>query len=230
MQYGNEVAIKNNILFIIYAGNMSIFLHQDDLPDNVDLSNAKSLAIDTETTGLNIGRDRLCVVQISNGDGNAHLVQFRGPNNLYHAPNLKKILTNPDIQKLFHFARFDIASLEYFLNIKMTNIYCTKIAAKLVRTFTERHGLRDLARDLAGIDISKQQQTSDWGAYELTEAQQNYAAGDVLYLHKIQAALTARLISEERMDIAQECFNFLPTRARLDLMKWDEDKDFFAHS
>lgn len=209
---------------------MSVFLYQNDLPDNLDFSSAQSIAIDTETTGLNIGRDRLCVVQLSTGDDNAHLVQFRGPGNSYEAPNLKKLLVDSSLQKIFHFARFDIASLEHFLNIKMTNIYCTKIASKLVRTFTDRHGLRDLARDLASIEISKQQQTSDWGAYELTQAQQDYAAGDVLYLHKIQKALNERLIRENRMEIAEECFKFLPTRARLDLMKWDEEKDFFAHS
>ena len=230
LQYESEVGINNNIYFIIYVRIMSVFLYQDDLPNDLDLLSADSLAIDTETTGLNIVRDRLCVVQISSGDGNAHLVQFRGPENPYHAPNLKKILTDDSIQKMFHFARFDIASLEHFLNIKMTNIYCTKIASKLVRTFTDRHGLRDLARDLASIDISKQQQTSDWGAHELTQAQQDYAAGDVLYLHKIQKALNARLVQENRMELAEECFKFLPTRARLDLMKWDEDKDFFAHS
>ena len=140
------------------------------------------------------------------------------------SPNLKDFFENPNIQKLFHFARFDIASIEHFLNIKMTNIYCTKVASKLVRTFTDRHGLRDLARDLAGIDISKQQQTSDWGAHELTEAQQEYAAGDVLYLHKIQIALNERLERENRTELAEECFKFLPTRARLDLMKWDEEK------
>ena len=209
---------------------MSIFLYQNDLPDSVMSNRITSIAVDTETTGLNIGRDRLCVIQLSFGDDIAHLVQFRGPDNAFNAPNLKKLLSDPKIQKIFHFARFDIASIEYFLNIKMTNIYCTKVASKLVRTFTDRHGLRDLARDLAGIEISKQQQTSDWGSHDLSEAQQEYAAGDVLYLHKIQSELNKRLSREGRTTLAQECFNFLPTRARLDLMKWDEDKDFFSHS
>lgn len=209
---------------------MSNFLYQDDLPDNLDISNVTSVAVDTETTGLNIGRDRLCVVQLSFGDGDAHLVQFRGRGNKYNCPNLKKLLGDDTIEKLFHFARFDIASLEYFLNIRIDNIFCTKVASKLVRTFTERHGLRDLAKELAGIEISKQQQTSDWGALDLSEAQQNYAAGDVLYLHKIQAVLKEMLIRENRIEIAKACFAFLPTRARLDLLKWDEEKDFFAHS
>ncbi|MEM6603231.1 MAG: ribonuclease H-like domain-containing protein [Pseudomonadota bacterium] len=209
---------------------MTIHIFQNDLPDDLDVSKVSSVAVDTETTGLNLGRDRLCLVQLSFGDDVAHLVQFRGPGNAFDCPNLKKLLTDHDVKKIFHFARFDIAALEHFLNIKMDNIFCTKVASKLVRTFTDRHGLRDLARDLAGVEISKQQQTSDWGMHDLTEAQHNYAAGDVLYLHKIMDALCILLKREKRLDFAEACFRFLPTRARLDLLKWDEDKDIFAHA
>lgn len=209
---------------------MTVYLYRNDIPDNLDFSVVTSVAIDTETTGLNIGRDRLCLVQLSFGDEHAHLVQFQHRNNSYDCPNLKKLLSSSDITKIFHFARFDIAVLECFLHISLTNIFCTKIASKLTRTFTERHGLRDLARDLIGVDISKQQQTSDWGAEILTEAQQIYAAGDVLYLHRLRDSLNILLERENRFGLAEECFKFLPTRARLDLLKWDEDKDFFAHS
>lgn len=209
---------------------MSLFLYQNDLPDTLDLSHVTSVAIDTETTGLRIGRDRLCLVQLCFGDNTAHLVQFRGANHSYDAPNLKKLLSNPKIEKLFHFARFDIAALEYFLKIRIENIFCTKVAAKLVRTFTNRHGLRDLARDLIGVEISKQQQTSDWGTHELSQAQCEYAAGDVLYLHQIKSSLNQCIERENRKELAQECFNFLPTRARLDILGFEEEKDFFAHS
>lgn len=208
---------------------MSITLYQDDIPETL-FKDATSIAIDTETTGLNHLRDRLCVIQLSDGDGTAHLVQFRGAGHDYDCPNLKKILLNDKIEKIFHFARFDVMMLEKFLNIRLKNIFCTKIASKLVRTFTERHGLRDLAKDLAGIEISKQQQTSDWGSEELTEAQQVYAAGDVLYLHQIKDALYKLLERESRLELAQSCFDFLPTRTQLDLMGWDDGKDFFAHS
>jgi len=210
---------------------MSIKLYQNDLPAGV-LESAKSLAIDTETTGLRPQRDRLCLVQISDGNGDVHLVQFYGAGHHYDCPNLKKILLNPGVLKIFHFARFDVMMLELFLNIKLENIYCTKIASKLTRTFTDRHGLRDLARDLIGVDINKQQQTSDWGQKDLSEAQQNYAAGDVLYLHQLKEALDILIARENRQEIAQSCFNFLPTRARLDLMGWDEEyhKDIFSHS
>lgn len=208
---------------------MSITLYHNDLPENV-LVNATSLAIDTETTGLNPQRDRLCVIQISSGDGTAHLVQFSGANHNYACPNLHKLLNNSNIQKIFHFARFDVMMLKRYLGISLDNIYCTKIASKLTRTFTDRHGLRDLAKDLVGIEISKQQQTSDWGAEKLSEAQQQYAAGDVLYLHQIKLQLDILLKRENRADIARSCFDFLPTRAQLDLLGWDDGNDFFAHS
>jgi ribonuclease D len=209
---------------------MAIILHQNDLPHNI-LQTAKSIAIDTETTGLVAHRDRLCLVQISDGLGDVHLVQFVGRNHAYDCPNLKKILTNDNILKIFHFARFDIMMLEKYLNIKLSNIFCTKIASKITRTFTDRHGLRDLARDLINVDISKQQQTSDWGSENLSEAQQTYAAGDVLYLHQLKSVLDNLLVRENRTELAQACFDFLPTRSRLDLLGWDQDdKDFFSHS
>jgi ribonuclease D len=158
-------------------------------------------------------------------------VQFVGRNHAYDCPNLKKILTNDNVLKIFHFARFDIMMLEKYLNIKLSNIFCTKIASKITRTFTDRHGLRDLARDLINVDISKQQQTSDWGSENLSEAQQTYAAGDVLYLHQLKSVLDNLLVRENRTELAQACFDFLPTRSRLDLLGWDQDdKDFFSHS
>lgn len=209
---------------------MAIFLHKDDLPEGI-LGTASSIAIDTETTGLIARRDRLCLVQLSDGLGDVHLVQFLGRNHGYDCPNLKKILTNNAVLKIFHFARFDVMMLGKYLNIELNNIYCTKIASKLTRTFTDRHGLRDLAKDLLSIEISKQQQTSDWGATNLSEAQQNYAAGDVLYLHQLKNVLDTLLTREDRTALAQSCFDFLPTRAKLDLLGWDdEDKDFFSHS
>lgn len=204
---------------------MTLKLHQNDLPDNVVFSG--SVAIDTETMGLCPHRDRLCLVQISDGSGDAHLVQIRPGQD---APkNLLKLLSNPEILKIFHFARFDLAILFHTFGVMPQPVYCTKIASKLIRTYTDRHGLRDLARDMAGVEISKQQQTSDWGAQTLTEAQLNYAASDVLYLHKIKTELDAHLKREGRTQIAQDCFDFLPTRARLDLLGWDET-DIFAHS
>lgn len=203
---------------------MAIKLHRGDLP--ADVSFGSVVAVDTETMGLNPHRDRLCLVQLSGGDGNAHLVQMpRGP---YHAPRLAALLSDPKVLKLFHFGRFDIAVLEHALKIRCEPVYCTKIAAKLVRTFTDRYGLKDLCRDLLGVDLSKQQQTSDWGAETLTDEQMNYAASDVLHLHALRARLDALLAREGRTELAQAAFSFLPTRARLDIAGWP-DADIFAH-
>jgi ribonuclease D len=203
---------------------MTIRLHQGDLPSAVAPSNI--VAIDTETLGLNPHRDRLCVVQLSFGDGDADLVQIaRGQT---HAPNLEKLLADPDVLKLFHFARFDIAILAKTFGVMPAPVYCTKIASKLTRTYTDRHGLKELVRELAGVEISKQQQSSDWGAATLTDAQQAYAASDVLYLHALKEKLDAMLAREQRAEIAQACFDFLPTRARLDLAGWPET-DIFSH-
>ena len=185
------------------------------------------MAIDTETMGLNPHRDRLCVVQLSAGDGNAHLVQFG--KGRYDAPNLKALLENPKVLKIFHFGRFDIAVLKHYLGADTSPVYCTKIAAKLVRTFTDRHGLKDLCRELLGVEISKQQQTSDWGQPVLTPEQQNYAASDVLHLHGLKAKLDALLEREGRTGLAQACFDFLPYRAELDLKGWHDDADVFHH-
>ncbi|MEX1036224.1 MAG: ribonuclease H-like domain-containing protein [Sneathiella sp.] len=204
---------------------MAIFLHQGDLPDDVDLGSV--IAVDSETMGLLPHRDRLCLVQLSSGDGDAHLVKFDGKS--YDAPNLARQLGDQDRVKLFHFGRFDIAVLEHYLGITCAPVYCTKIASRLVRTYTDRHGLKNLCQELLGIDISKQQQSSDWGAAELTEAQMEYAASDVLYLHEIKSALDEMLKREGRQELAQRCFDFLPTRAKLDLAGW-MDTDIFAHS
>ncbi|HEX9857608.1 MAG TPA: ribonuclease H-like domain-containing protein [Paracoccaceae bacterium] len=204
---------------------MAIHLYQNDLPDGLDLG--RVVAIDTETMGLDPRRDRLCLVQLSSGDGNAHLVQIaRGQTS---APNLERLLTDPATLKLFHFGRFDVAALRQAFGVTTAPVWCTKIAAKLVRTFTDRHGLKYLLAELVGVDVSKQQQTSDWGAETLTEAQKEYAASDVLYLHRLMAELEARLIREDRLDLAQRCFAFLPTRAELDLMGWDDPNDIFHH-
>jgi ribonuclease D len=204
---------------------MAIHFYRNDLPD--DLSFGRVVAIDTETMGLDPRRDRLCLVQLSSGDGDAHLVQIaRGQTT---APNLERLLTDPAVLKLFHFGRFDIAALQRGLGVVTAPVWCTKIAAKLVRTFTDRHGLKYLLQELVGVDVSKQQQTSDWGADDLTEAQKDYAASDVLYLHRLKAELEARLIREGRLDLALRCFAFLPTRAELDLLGWDEPNDLFHH-
>ncbi len=201
-----------------------IHLHQGDLPEG--LSFGDSVAVDSETMGLSLVRDRLCLVQLSAGDGAAHLVRFaRGE---YAAPRLKALLTDPGVLKLFHFARFDVAMFLAHLGVMTAPIYCTKIASKLVRTTTDRHGLKDLTRDLVGVDLSKQQQTSDWGAAELTEEQQVYAASDVLHLHALKDKLDALLAREERTGLAQACFDFLPHRAALDVAGWPE-VDIFAH-
>jgi ribonuclease D len=203
---------------------MTIRLHQGDLPSGVALS--PIVAIDTETLGLNPHRDRLCLVQLSFGDGDAELVQIaRGQT---RAPNLEKLLADPDVLKLFHFGRFDMAILAKTFGIMPAPVYCTKIASKLVRTYTDRHGLKELVRELAGAEISKQQQSSDWGAGALSDAQQAYAASDVLYLHQLKEKLDVMLAREQRTDLAQACFDFLPARARLDLAGWPET-DIFSH-
>lgn len=201
-----------------------IHLHQDDLPDGLQFG--ESVAIDTETMGLNPVRDRLCLVQLSAGDGVCHLVQLRDGG--FAAPNLKALLADPEVTKLFHFARFDLAALKYYLGVECRPVYCTKIASKLTRTFTDRHGLKDLCRELIGKDLSKQQQSSDWGAETLTPEQLKYAASDVLYLHEIRRKLDGMLAREGRTALAQSCFEFLPTRSALDLAGWS-DVDIFAH-
>ena len=204
---------------------MANFLYEGDLPDGLDLGPV--VAIDSETMGLRLGRDPLCVVQLSGGNGDAHVVQLRRPQ--YDAPNLKRLLTDPDTLKLFHFGRFDIAMFALHLGVTTAPVYCTKIASKLARTYTDRHGLKDLVRELLGIEISKAQQSSDWGQAQLSPDQVAYAASDVLYLHQIKARLDAMLAREGRASLAQACFDFLPARAQLDLAGW-EDLDVFAHS
>ncbi|KRS19379.1 ribonuclease D [Roseovarius indicus] len=203
---------------------MANHFHRNDLPDGLDLGPV--VAIDCETMGLNPHRDRLCVVQLSGGDGEAHIVQIaQGQDS---APNLEALLENPDVLKLFHFGRFDIAAMYNAFGALAAPVYCTKIASKLIRTYTDRHGLKYLLQELLGIDISKQQQSSDWGAPELTDAQLDYAASDVLYLHQLREKLDERLAREGRTDLARACFGFLPTRAKLDLAGWPEI-DIFAH-
>jgi ribonuclease D len=204
---------------------MAIHLYQNDLPDGLDLGAV--VAIDTETMGLNPMRDRLCLVQLSSGDGHAHLVQIaKGQTS---APNLTRLLTDPNVVKLFHFGRFDIAAMQAAFGVRTAPVWCTKIASKLIRTYTDRHGLKYLLLEYAGVDVSKAQQTSDWGSAKLTDAQRDYAASDVLYLHKLKEALEAILIREDRLDLAQRCFDFLPTRAELDLLGWEEPNDLFHH-
>jgi len=203
---------------------MKIKLHQNDLPDGLNLGPV--VAIDTETLGLNPFRDRLCLAQLSSGDGVCHAVQFAAGN--YDAPNLKKMLADPNVTKLFHFARFDIAMFRRYLNVECKPVYCTKIASKLVRTYTDKHGLKDLVRELLGVELSKEQQSSDWGAKDLTEKQLSYAANDVAHLHQLKTVLDAMLAREGRTRLAQASFDFLPARAELDLAGW-EDVDIFAH-
>ncbi len=203
---------------------MAVSVHRFDLPDGFELPG--DLAIDTETLGLNLNRDRLCVVQLSNGDGNAHLVHFPEPE--YAAPNLKRLLSNPEATRIFHYARFDLASIQRYLGVNAGPVFCTRIASVLTRTNADRHGLRDLCRDLLGVDISKQQQTSDWGAPELSSEQIAYAAGDVLYLHRLRERLQELLRRERREALAKACFAFLPARAALDIAGWAE-MDIFAH-
>jgi ribonuclease D len=203
---------------------MTVTLHTGDLPDGLEFGD--TVAIDSETMGLDPHRDRLCLLQLSSGDGNAHLVQFAKGG--YDAPNLKALLGNAEVTKLFHFGRFDIAVLQHYLGVTCAPVYCTKIASKLVRTYTDRHGLKDLCKELLGVDLSKQQQSSDWGAADLSQQQLDYAASDVLYLHRLRDELDQRLRREGRLEIAQACFAFLPVRAQLDLSGWDEE-DIFAH-
>ncbi|MEM8869292.1 MAG: ribonuclease D [Pseudomonadota bacterium] len=203
---------------------MTKHLHHGDLPDGLDLGSI--IAIDSETMGLLPYRDRLCVVQLSSGDGDAHVVQITKDQS--EAPNLTRLLADPDVLKLFHYGRFDIAVMRHRFGVLAAPVYCTKIASKLVRTYTDRHGLKYLLSELLDVDISKQQQSSDWGADMLTQAQIDYAASDVLYLHRLRQALNVRLEREGRMALAQSCFDFLPTRAELDLAGWP-DVDLFSH-
>ena len=204
---------------------MTTFLHEGDLPDGLDLGPV--VALDSETMGLRFRRDPLCVVQLSSGDGDAHVVRLDRAT--YEAPNLKRLLADPAVLKIFHFARFDVAMFALHLGVRTAPIYCTKIASKLARTYTDRHGLKDVTRGLLGLEMSKVQQSSDWGAAELSPEQLAYAASDVLHLHELKDRLDAILEREGRMDYARACFDFLPTRATLDLAGW-EDQDIFAHS
>ena len=204
---------------------MSVYFHEEDLPAGV--LGPGPVAVDTETMGLQLPRDRLCLVQISDGGGDEHLVRF-APGSDYAAPNLKAVLADPDRLKLYHFARFDLASIQAFLGVMAAPVYCTKTASRLVRTYTDRHGLKDLVRELLGVEISKQQQSSDWGAAELSEPQKDYAASDVRYLHQLKDRLDLRLAREHRTALAQACFDFLPHQAMLDLAGWAE-QDIFAH-
>src|SRR6476659_7957505 len=205
---------------------MAVYLHQDDLPADVRFA-AGPIAVDTEAMGLNFGRDRLCLVQLSDGKGDEHLVQFKGGTD-YSAPNLKALLGDSNRLKLYHFARFDIGIMSAYLGIMAAPVYCTRTASRLIRTYTDRHGLKELVKELLNIDLSKQQQTSDWGADELSDAQRDYAASDVRYLHQLKEKLDERLAREGRTELAKACFDFLPTRARLDLAGWPE-QDIFAH-
>jgi ribonuclease D len=204
---------------------MTIYLHEEDLPEGVLAPGA--VAVDTETMGLHPGRDRLCLVQISDGKGDEHLVRF-SVNSDFAAPNLKAVLADPDRVKIYHFARFDLASIHAYLGVMAGPVFCTKIASRLVRTYTDRHGLKDLVRETIGVELSKQQQSSDWGAPVLSDAQKEYAASDVRYLHRVKDVLEPRLDRESRTALAQACFDFLPNRALLDLAGWPET-DIFAH-
>jgi ribonuclease D len=204
---------------------MTVHFHEEDLPAGV--LGPGSVAVDTETMGLLTARDRLCLVQISDGHGDEHLVRFAA-NSSYAAPNLKAVLADPARLKLYHFARFDLAAIRHYLGVVAAPVYCTKTASRLIRTYTDRHGLKELVREILGQEISKQQQTSDWGAPEISDAQRDYAAADVRYLHRLKEALDVRLMREGRAALAQACFDFLPTRAELDLAGWPE-VDIFAH-
>ena len=203
---------------------MAIKLYKGDLPPGLDFGT--SVAVDTETLGLVPRRDKLCLVQLSSGDGNAHLVQV--DRSSYDAPNLKALFTNPDVTKIFHYARFDVAVIKYYLGVDTAPLYCTKIASKLTRTYTDRHGLKALVKELLGIELNKQQQSSDWGAHMLSDSQKQYAAQDVVYLHELKARLDQMLSREGREAVARACFDFIPTRAALDLSGWTEE-DVFAH-
>lgn len=204
---------------------MTIFFHEGDLPN--DFKPAAAVAVDTEAMGLDAHRDRLCLVQLSNGDGDAHLVRL--PKGEYDAPNLCTLFADPNVTKIFHYARFDVGMIKAYLGVDVAPVYCTKIASKLVRTYTDRHGLKDLLREILGVEVSKKEQSSDWGADEISSAQRDYAANDVLYLHGLMDGLNIRLEREGRTQLAQACFDFLPTRAALDLAGWPET-DIFAHS
>ena len=204
---------------------MTVHLHKNDLPEGINFG--RSVAVDTETQGLSLVRDKLCLVQLSAGDGDAHIVQM--DRDKYECPNLKALMVDKDVEKIFHFARFDVAMMKRDLGIEITPVFCTKIASGLVRTYTDRHGLKDLCKELINVDLSKQQQSSDWASDQLSAAQLNYAASDVLYLHQLKTILTARLLRENRFDMAKACFEFLATRADLDLGGWD-DIDIFHHS
>ena len=208
---------------------MTVHFHEEDLPDGVfaDLAPDHPLAVDTETMGLVTARDRLCVVQISDGNGDEHLVRFKNGSS-YDAPNLKRVLADRNRVKIYHFARFDLAAIEHYLGVEAGPVFCTKIASKMTRTYTDRHGLKNLVNELLGEDISKQQQSSDWGADTITDAQRDYAASDVRFLHRMRLILIERLKREGRLEMAQACYDFLPTRARLDLAGW-ADKDIFSH-
>ena len=203
---------------------MAIKLYKGDLPPGIDFGS--SVAVDTETLGLVPRRDKLCLVQLSAGDGNAHLVQLDRAS--YDAPNLKALFANPDVTKIFHYARFDVAVIKHYLGVDTSPLYCTKIASKLTRTYTDRHGLKDLVKELLGIELNKQQQSSDWGAHMLSDPQKQYAAQDVLYLHELKSRLDQMLSREGREAVARACFDFIPTRAALDLSGWTEE-DVFAH-
>ncbi len=205
---------------------MTVYFYEEDLPTGV-LGDGP-VAVDTETMGLHTHRDRLCLLQISDGSGDEHLVRF-GPDSDFAAPELKKVLEDPNRVKLYHFARFDLAAIEHYMGVMAAPVFCTKIASRLIRTYTDRHGLKELVRELLGEDISKQQQSSDWGGPELSEAQRDYAASDVRFLHRLKAELEIRLEREKRMDLAQACFDFLPHRARLDIAGWPE-VDIFSHA
>jgi ribonuclease D len=205
---------------------MAVHFHEEDLPEGATFADGP-IAVDTEAMGLIAGRDRLCVVQLSDGKGSEHLVRFRRASD-YAAPNLKALLSDPDRLKLYHFARFDVGIMQAYLGIMAAPLYCTRTASRLVRTYTDRHGLKDLVKELLNVDLSKQQQTSDWGADELSDAQREYAASDVRYLHALKEKLDQRLEREGRMPLAQACFDFLPARALLDIAGWP-DQDIFAH-
>ena len=203
---------------------MTITIHKGDLPKNLDFG--ESVAVDTETLGLVPERDPLCLIQLSSGDGTAHLLQF--DRSKYDAPNLKKVLSNPNCEKIFHFARFDVAVIKHYLGINCSPIYCTKIASKLARTYTDKHGLKDICKELLGVELSKNEQTSDWSLEELSDEQKTYAASDVLYLHKLKSILEGKLEKVNRKELAQNCFDFISTRAYLDLNGWSEI-DIFRH-
>ena len=205
---------------------MSIYFHEEDLAEDVRFADGP-IAVDTEAMGLIPGRDRLCLVQLSDGKGDEHLVRF-GPDSDYSAPRLKSLLADPNRLKLYHFARFDVGIMSKYLNIVAAPLYCTRTASRLVRTYTDRHGLKDLVKELLGHDLSKQQQTSDWGAPQISDAQRDYAASDVRYLHALKEKLDERLARENRSELAQACFDFLPYRALLDIAGWP-DQDIFAH-